>query len=227
MPPGDKKKKVTNQQASSKMQSYLSNQNPTFNKSKTKKYPYLGSKFQFDSQVFNPMKNNGPTQRSYTYSVNDGTGTSRVGSKTQYNEDKYRQDMSLKRYFGGNRAQRKSAEKGARRAAEISSSMLKGMYNASKLLAQGKENEADALAHATRMEAFNQQKRGGFGSSEVSKRQYRNIQQIRDSYFSPRIQQQAQNMKKGVESIKVDIKANIDPKEINASLRRLTSKNKK
>jgi|14_taG_2_1085336.scaffolds.fasta_scaffold00032_53 hypothetical protein len=224
MPPGDKKKKVTNQQASSKMQSFLSNRNPTFHKSKTKKYPYLGSQFQFDSKVFNPMKNNGPTQRSYTYSVNDGTGLSRQGSETKYNEAKYKQDMSLKLYFGGNRAQRKSAEKGARRAAEISSSMLKGMYNASKLLAQGKENEADALAHSTRMEAFNQQKRGGFGSSEVSKRQYRNIQDISNAYYSPRIQQQAKNMTKGIEPIKIKAP---DAKEINASLRRLTSKKKK
>jgi hypothetical protein len=101
------------------------------------------------------------------------------------------------------------------------------MYNASKLLAQGNESAADDLAHASRMEAFNQQKRGGFGSSEVSRRQYRNIQSISNAYYSPRIQQQAQNMKKGVESVKIDIKANIDPKEINASLRRLTSKKKK
>ena len=34
-------------------------------------------------------------------------------------------------------------------------------------------------------------------------------------------------MTKGVESVKIDIKANIDPKEINASLRSLTSRKKK
>lgn len=226
MPPGDKKK-VTNQAASSKIQSYLSNTKTTFTKSDTKKYPYLGSQFQFDTKVFNPMKTQGPTQRGFTYSTSDGTGTSRVGSNTHYNEAKYNQDKSLKSYFGGNKAQRKSAEKGAKRAASISSDLQKGMYNASKLLAQGNESAADDLAHATRMEAFNQQKRGGFGSSDVSRRQYRNIQSISDAYFSPRIQQQMQNMKKGVESVKIDIKANIDPKEINASLRRLTSKKKK
>lgn len=227
MPPVDKKKKVTNQQASSKMQSYLSNNKTTFTKSDTKKYPYLGSQFQFDSKVFNPMRNNGPTQRVYKFSTSDGTGTSRVGSDTHYNEAKYKQDKSLKGYFGGNKAQRKSAEKGAKKAAQISSTMLKGMYNASKLLAQGKESEADDLAHTTRMAAFNQQKRGGFGSSDVSRRQYRNIQSISNSYFSPRIQQQAQNMKTGIQSVKVDIKSSIDPKEINASLRSLTSRKKK
>jgi hypothetical protein len=222
-----KKKKVTNQQASSNITRLLSNTRTTFTKSDTKKYPYLGSQFQFDTKVFNPMKNNGPTQRTYKYSTSDGTGTSRVGQDTHALERKYKQDQSLKSYFGGNKAQRKSAEKGAKRAASISSDLQKGMYNASKLLAQGNESAADDLAHASRMEAFNQQKRGGFGSSEVSRRQYRNIQSISNAYYSPRIQQQAQNMKKGVESVKIDIKANIDPKEINASLRRLTSKKKK
>lgn len=223
----DKKKKITNESASSKVQSYLSNTKTTFTKSDTKKYPYLGSQFQFDSKVFNPMKNQGPTQRGYTYSTSDGTGTSRVGSNTHYNEAKYNQDQSLKGYFGGNKAQRKSAEKGAKRAASISSDLQKGMYNASKLLAKGNESAADDLAHTSRMAAFNQQKRGGFGSSEVSRRQYRNIQSISNAYYSPRINQLSQNMKKGVESGKIDIKANIDPKEINASLRRLTSKKKK
>jgi hypothetical protein len=223
----DKKKKITNESASSKVQSYLSNTKTTFTKSDTKKYPYLGSQFQFDSKVFNPMKNQGPTQRGYTYSINDGTNTSRVSSQTHYNEAKYKQDQSLKGYFGGNKAQRKSAEKGAKRAASISSNMIKGMYNASKLLAQGNESAADDLAHATRMEAFNQQKRGGFGSSEVSRRQYRNIQSISDAYYSPRIHQQLQNMTKGIKPVKIDIKANIDPKEINASLRSLTSRKKK
>ena len=69
----DKKKKVTNQSASSKIQSYLSNTKTTFTKSDTKKYPYLGSQFQFDTKVFNPMKNQGPTQRGYKYSTSDGT----------------------------------------------------------------------------------------------------------------------------------------------------------
>lgn len=223
----DKKKKITNQQASSSIIRSLSNTRTTFTKSDTKRYPYLGSQFQFDSKIFNPMKRQGPTQRGYTYSINDGTNTSRVSSQTHYNEAKYKQDQSLKGYFGGNKAQRKSAEKGAKRAASVSSNMIKGMYNASKLLAKGNESAADDLAHATRMQAFNQQKRGGFGSSEVSRRQYRNIDQISNSYFSPRIHQQVQNMKKGVEPVKIDIKANINPKEINASLRSLTSRKKK
>ena len=123
MPPGDKKKKITNQQASSEISRLLSNTRTTFTRSNTPKYPYLGSQFQFDSKVFNPMKTQGPTQRGYTYSINDGTGTSRVGSQTHYNEAKYKQDQSLKAYFGGNRGQRKSAEKGARRAASISSDL--------------------------------------------------------------------------------------------------------
>jgi len=223
----DKKKKITNESASSKVQSYLSNTKTTFTKSDTKKYPYLGSQFQFDSKVFNPMRNQGPTQRGYKYSTSDATGTPRVGSETHYNEAKYKQDKSLKGYFGGNKAQKKSAEKGAKRAASISSSMIKGMYNASKLLAKGNESAADDLAHATRTAAFNQQSRGGFGASEVSRRQYRNIQSISNAYYSPRIQQQLQNMKKGVEPSKIDIKSNIDPKEINASLRSLTSRKKK
>ena len=123
MPPGDKKK-ITNQQVSSDISRRLSNTRTAFTKSKTKKYPYLGSQFQFDTNVFNPMKSQGPTQRSYKYSTSDGTGTSRVGSQTHYNEAKYKQDQSLKTYFGGNPKQRKSAEKGAKRAANISSNLF-------------------------------------------------------------------------------------------------------
>jgi len=226
MPPGDKKKKITNQQASSTISRRLSNIGTTFTKSSTKKYPYLGSQFQFESKVFNPMKTQGPTQRGYKYSVNDGTNTSRVGSQTHYNEAKYKQDQSLKNYFGGNRAQRKSAEKGARRAASISSDLHKSMYQASKLLAQGKESEADSLAAAARKTAFKEQSRGGFGATEVSRRQYRNIQDISNAYYSPRIRQQAKNMTKGVQMPSVKITAP-DAKEINASLRSLTSRKKK
>lgn len=226
MPPVDKKKKITNQQASSSINRNLSNTRTTFKKSDTKKYPYLGSQFQFDTKVFNPMKNQGPTQRGFTYSTSDGTGTSRVGSQTHYNEDKYKQDQSLKSYFGGNKAARKSAEKGAKRAASISSDLQKGMYNASKLLAEGKESQADSLAAASRKAAFDQQKRGGFGSSEVSRRQYRNIQDISNAYYSPRIRQTAKNMTKGVQMSSSKITAP-DAKEINASLRSLTSRKKK
>lgn len=226
MPPVDKKKKITNQQASSSINRSLSNTRTTFKKSDTKKYPYLGSQFQFDTKVFNPMRNQGPTQRGYTYSTSDGTGTSRVGSQTHYNEAKYKQDQSLKTYFGGNRGQRKSAEKGAKRAASISSDLQKGMYQASKLLAQGKESEADNLAAASRKTAFKEQSRGGFGATEVSRRQYRNIQDISNAYYSPRIRQTAKNMTKGVQMSSSKITAP-DAKEINASLRSLTSRKKK
>lgn len=224
MPPGDKKK-ITNQQASSEISRRLSSTKTTFTKSSTKKYPYLGSQFQFDTRVFNPMKNQGPTQRGYTYSTSDSTGTSRVGQNTHYNEAKYKQDQALKGYFGGNKAARKSAEKGAKRAASISSDLQKGMYNASKLLAQGKESEADNLAAASRKAAFDQQKKGGFGATEVSRRQYRNIQDISNAYYSPRIRQTAKNMTKGVQMSNAKITAP-DAKEINASLRSLTSRKK-
>jgi len=226
MPPGDKKKKITNQQTSSEISRLLSNTRTTFTRSNTPKYPYLGSQFQFDSKVFNPMKTQGPTQRGYTYSINDGTGTSRVGSQTHYNEAKYKQDQSLKAYFGGNRGQRQSAEKGARRAASISSDLQKSMYQASKLLAEGKESEADNLAAAARKTAFDEQKRGGFGATQVSRRQYRNIDQISNSYFVPRINQQLKNMTKGIQMSSAKITAP-DAKEINASLRSLTSRNKR
>ena len=226
MPPGDKKKKITNQEASSEISRRLSNVGTTFTKSKTKKYPYLGSQFQFDTKVFNPMKNQGPTQRGYNYSTSDGTGTSRVGSQTHYNEAKYKQDQSLKNYFGGNKAYRKSAEKGAKKAANISSNLQKSMYQASKLLAQGKESQADDLAAAARRTAFKEQSRGGFGAAEVSRRQYRNIQDISNAYYSPRIRQQAKNMTKGVQMSSAKITAP-DAKEINASLRSLTSRKKK
>lgn len=224
MPPGDKKK-ITNQQVSSDISRRLSNTRTAFTKSKTKKYPYLGSQFQFDTNVFNPMKSQGPTQRSYKYSTSDGTGTSRVGSQTHYNEAKYKQDQSLKTYFGGNPKQRKSAEKGAKRAANISSNLSKSMYQASKLLAQGKESEADNLAAAARSTSFKEQSRGGFGATEVSRRQYRNIQDISNAYYSPRIRQQAKNMTKGVQMSSAKIAAP-DAKEINASLRSLTSRKK-
>ena len=224
MPPGDKKK-ITNQQASSNISRRLSDIRTTFTKSSTKKYPYLGSQFQFDTNVFNPMKSQGPTQRTYKYSTSDGTGTSRVGSQTHYNEAKYKQDQSLKSYFGGNPGQRKSAEKGAKRAANISSNLSKSMYQASKLLAQGKESEADNLAAAARSTSFKEQSRGGFGATEVSRRQYRNIQDISNAYYSPRIRQQAKNMTKGVQMSSAKIAAP-DAKEINASLRSLTSRKK-
>ena len=224
MQPGDKKK-ITNQQASSDISRRLSNTRTTFTKSSTKKYPYLGSQFQFDTNVFNPMKSQGPTQRTYKYSTSDGTGTSRVGSQTHYNEAKYKQDQSLKSYFDGNPGQRKSAEKGAKRAANISSNLSKSMYQASKLLAQGKESEADNLAAAARSTSFKEQSRGGFGATEVSRRQYRNIQDISNAYYSPRIRQLAKNMTKGVQMSSAKIAAP-DAKEINASLRSLTSRKK-
>ena len=227
MPPGDKKKNQTNQQTSSNIQTALSNTGLSFYKSDSRKNPYLSSRFNTGNvNVFNPMRNQGPTQTGYTYSVNDGTGTSRRGQNTHYNEAKYRQDQALKKYFGGPRKYVKSAEKGAKRAATISSNLQKSMYNASKLLAQGREDEADALARAAKEKAFNEQSRGGFGASDVARIQHKNITRISDSYFNNRISQQLKNLKKGVQMPSVKITAP-DAKEINASLRSLTSRKKK
>lgn len=222
----DKKKKVTDQSTGARISQAASNLGSSFFKSDNKKYPYLGSRFQFDAKVFNPMKNQGPTQRGYTYSVQDATNTSRVGSDTHYNEAKFKQDQSLKNYFGGNKAQRKSAEKGAQRASQISSDYLKSTYKASKLLSEGKASEADDLAYEARKKAFDEQKRGGFGSSEVSRRQYKTIQKISDAYYGPRIAQLAKNMKQDAIPLSTDLAPKVDYKEMNASLRRLVSNKK-
>ena len=228
MPPGDKKKKQTNQETSSNIQTALSNTGLSFFKSNNKKNPYLSSRFNTNNvNVFNPMKNQGPTQRGYTYSINDGTGTSRGGQNTHYNEAKYRQDQSLKNYFGGPKKYVKSAEKGARRASEISSNLSKSMYQASKLLAQGKEDEADALALSAKKQAFYEQSKGGFGASDVARIQNRNITRISDSYFNNRISQQVKNLTQGVTKLTSNAKITApDAKEINASLRSLTSRKK-
>jgi len=227
MPPGDKKKRITNQQTSSNIQTALSNTGLSFFKSNSRKNPYLSSRFNTGNvNVFNPMRNQGPTQTGYTYSVNDGTGTSRRGQNTHYNEAKYRQDQALKNHFGGPKKYVKSAEKGARRAATISSNLQRSMYNASRLLAQGREDEADALAKAAKEKAFYEQSRGGFGASDVARIQNRNITRLSDAYFNNRISQQFGNLQEGIQMSSAKITAP-DAKEINASLRSLTSRKKK
>jgi hypothetical protein len=226
MPPGDKKKKQTNQQTSSNIQTALSNTALSFFKSDSRKNPYLSSRFNTGNvNVFNPMKNQGPTQTGYTYSVNDGTGTSRRGQNTHYNEAKYRQDQSLKNYFGGPKKYVKGAEKGAKRAASISSNLQKSMYEASKLLAQGREEEADSLAQSAKKTAFYEQSKGGFGASDVARLQNRSITRISDAYFNNRTSQQIRNLTKGVSKLTSTAKITApDAKEINASLRSLTSR---
>ena len=223
----DKKKKQTNQQTSSNIQTALSNTALSFFKSDSRKNPYLSSRFNTGNvNVFNPMKNQGPTQRGYTYSTNDGTGTSRRGQNTHYNEAKYRQDQALKNSFTSvNRKHMKSAEKGAKRAAKISANLQKSMYQAAKLLAQGREDEADALAKSAKQTAFYEQSRGGFGASQVSRIQNRNITRISDAYFRNRTSQQLKNLTKGVSKLTSNAKITApDAKEINASLRSLTSR---
>lgn len=208
MPPKDKKKKVTNQQTSSSIQQSLSNQGVSFRKSDEKKYPYLGSRFSFDQNVFNPMRSTGQRRN------------------THYDDAKYNQDKSLRNYFGGNAKAKKAAEKGAKRAANISSNLNKSLYQASKLLAQGKESEADNLAFEASSKAFAEQRKGGFGANVVSAANWRNIQNQKNSYYSPRIRQQAKNMTEGIKMSGSKITAP-DAKEINASLRSLTSMKKK
>lgn len=218
-------KKKTNQEVGSIISRAVSNLGPSFSKSTNKKYPYLGSRYQFDSEVFNPMKTQGPTTRGHSASVIDNRNTSQVGSNTRYNVAKHAQDQSLTSYFGGNSAYRKAAEKGAQRASNISSDYLKSTYQASKLLSEGKDFEADVLAGEARRKAFEEQKKGGFGATQVAESQYKNIKRISDAYYGPRIAQQGKNLEQGVTKLSAGV-PKIDYAEMNASLRRLTSKKK-
>ena len=99
------------------------------------------------------------------------------------------------------------------------------MYEASKLLAQGREEEADYLATSAKKTAFYEKSKGGFGASDVARLQNRSITRISDAYFNNRTSQQIRNLTKGVSKLTSTAKITApDAKEINASLRSLTSR---
>ena len=61
MPPRDKKKKTTNQQASSEISRRLSNISPSFSKGGDRKYPYLSSQFNLKRpNIQDPFARRGP-----------------------------------------------------------------------------------------------------------------------------------------------------------------------
>lgn len=229
-----KKKKVTNQQASSEISRRLSNTSPSFSKGGDRKYPYLSSKFNLNRpNIQDPFARRGPDQRTYKYSINDGSGTSRVGQDTHALERKYKQDQALKgKYITDMRAVRKPAEKQAKISAKFTGDYKKGIYKASKLLAQGKESEADAMmanlkSTAYKAHAYGRPEAGGSKmDKQVVAEQFRTLEKLSSAYYSPRIRQQAKNMTKGVQMSSAKITAP-DAKEINASLRSLTSRKKK
>jgi hypothetical protein len=234
MPPRDKKKKTTNQQASSEISRRLSNISPSFSMGRDRKYPYLSSKFSLNKpNIQDPFARRGPDQRTYRYSTNDASGTSRVGQDTHALERKYKQDQALKgKYITDMRAVRKPAEKQAKISAKFTGDYKKGIYQASKLLAQGKESEADSMmanlkSTAYKAHAYGRPEAGGPKmNKQVVAEQFRTLDKLSSAYYSPRIRQQAKNMTKGVQMSSAKITAP-DPKEINASLRSLTSRKKK
>ena len=208
----DKKKKVSNESTAQNVQRYTSNVKPAFAKSDNKQYPYLGSRFQFDTEIFNPMKNQGPTPN------------------THYSEAKYNQDQSLKSYFGGNSKYRKSAEKAAKASSSIHSSLSKSVYDASKQLSSGQDFRADITMSESLKKARASYKSDVLkevgGKSPVAEGTYRNISRLSNAYYGPRINQQLKNMEKGVTKLSTNLAPKVDYKEMNASLRRLTSNKK-
>jgi len=208
----DKKKKVSNESTAQTVQRYTSNVKPAFAKSDNKQYPYLGSRFQFDTEIFNPMKSQGPTPNTH-YSVAKGI-----------------QDQSLKSYFGGNPKYRKSAEKAAKASAGIYSSLSKSVYDASKQLSKGQDSKADETMYEalkkTRASYKSDVLKQVGGKSPVAEGTYRNIRRLSNAYYGPRINQQVKNMEKGVVKLSTNLAPKVDYKEMNASLRRLTSKKK-
>ena len=64
------------------------------------------------------------------------------------------------------------------------------------------------------------------GKNPVADATYRTISKLSNAYYGPRINQQLKNMEKGVVKLSANLTPKVDYKEMNASLRRLTSKEK-
>lgn len=214
MPPGDKKKKITLQEQSADIESRVKNIGSPFYKT-SGQYPYLSSRFVVNADIRDPFKRNIQPNASNAYTLSQ--------------EDKMRRDREARRSYNGPPKYLKSAEKAAKAASKISTNLSKAIYGATKSLAAGDANTADDMvfnAVNAAKQSFKKDVYKNVGRGVISDSAYRNIDKMQMNYFHPRIQAQAKNMTTGVQMPNIKITAP-DAKEINASLRSLTSRKKK